>query len=559
MRDIGYLTELLAGRHHVDALRAVAAGCFCRCPGQPVAHPASGTHRRRGAAGEIADKFHATFDASLYNFYGRPRRWSTAPATRWKAHRGPGGAHRAAQDQHPGVSARQRPAAGSARCDRRNLHRRNTCRARIPPPAAADRERFVADPFSGRRMYRSGLDLARRNANGDIEFVGRADEQVKIRGFRIELGEIAAAISVDPSVGQAVVLAMDLPQLGKSLVGYVTPAQGAGTETVDVERIPGPGWRPRCGLHDAGRLRGARRDPDHRAPEDRPRRAAAAADRRGHRIPRSHDSHRTPHRPTVFRTARSRTGGRRRLVLRSGWPLAGRDQTGHRDPRRMRGRDRDPRRVRAGDGGPVGGAGRSAQFGRTDRNAAQTDRDRPRRAPAAFGVPAAQLVRLPDGWAQSGQQHSLRGEADRAVGHRRADRGRRRRRRPARDPAHPLRRTRRRALPGGGPARRRDPGAPRGRPRRPLAAAAARRRAAALLRAGRRIADPGRGAARRERGRACAVSGRAPHRIRPLVGGCAVRRRDDRLPRAARWGSAVLGSAARAVRRLRGLAAHVSR
>lgn len=106
-------------------------------------------------------------------------------------------------------------------------------------------ERFVADPFTpGGRMYRSG-DLARRNANGDIEFVGRADEQVKIRGFRIELGEIAAAISVDPSVGQAVVLAMDLPQLGKSLVGYVTPAEGAGTKPL-TSNASAPGWPPRC-------------------------------------------------------------------------------------------------------------------------------------------------------------------------------------------------------------------------------------------------------------------------------------------------------------------------
>ena len=58
-------------------------------------------------------------------------------------------------------------------------------------------ERFIIDPFdcSGKaRLYRSG-DLARRLANGDIEFLGRIDQQVKIRGFRIELGEIEAAIA----------------------------------------------------------------------------------------------------------------------------------------------------------------------------------------------------------------------------------------------------------------------------------------------------------------------------------------------------------------------------
>lgn len=56
----------------------------------------------------------------------------------------------------------------------------------------------------------------------DLEFIGRADDQVKVRGFRIELGEVASAISVDPSVGQCVVLVSDLPGLGRSLVAYLT-------------------------------------------------------------------------------------------------------------------------------------------------------------------------------------------------------------------------------------------------------------------------------------------------------------------------------------------------
>ncbi|MFN9584471.1 MAG: amino acid adenylation domain-containing protein, partial [Pseudomonadaceae bacterium] len=81
-------------------------------------------------------------------------------------------------------------------------------------------ERFVPDPFgaAGERLYRSG-DLARWNAEGQLEYVGRVDFQVKIRGQRIELGEIEACLLASAPLRQAVVVAHE-GAAGTQLIAY---------------------------------------------------------------------------------------------------------------------------------------------------------------------------------------------------------------------------------------------------------------------------------------------------------------------------------------------------
>ncbi|MGC3982619.1 MAG: amino acid adenylation domain-containing protein [Steroidobacteraceae bacterium] len=97
-------------------------------------------------------------------------------------------------------------------------------------------ERFVSNPFRpSERMYMTG-DLARYFADGNLEFLGRADFQVKIRGFRVELGEVEAAILDVTGVREALCTAFTDVSNAKALVAYVTTHAGVSIDAAAIKQ-----------------------------------------------------------------------------------------------------------------------------------------------------------------------------------------------------------------------------------------------------------------------------------------------------------------------------------
>ncbi|MBX6390722.1 MAG: AMP-binding protein [Frankia sp.] len=94
-------------------------------------------------------------------------------------------------------------------------------------------EKFIPLP-DGRAACRTG-DLARREPDGRVVLLGRADAAVKIRGYLVEPSEIESALLAAPEIGEAVVVAVRRPPEPNRLVAYVVPA--AGTTTLSAAAI----------------------------------------------------------------------------------------------------------------------------------------------------------------------------------------------------------------------------------------------------------------------------------------------------------------------------------
>jgi amino acid adenylation domain-containing protein len=125
-------------------------------------------------------------------------------------------------------------------------------------------ERFVPNPFSrepSSRLYRTG-DTVRFLADGNLEFLGRADQQIKLRGFRIELDEVEAVLADHPLVREGVVTCASAGSVDQRLLACVVVERSPEADTRPASRD-----RARPALIEDLRAHLRRRLPDFMVPD----------------------------------------------------------------------------------------------------------------------------------------------------------------------------------------------------------------------------------------------------------------------------------------------------
>jgi amino acid adenylation domain-containing protein len=91
-------------------------------------------------------------------------------------------------------------------------------------------ERFQPSPHGLGKLYRTG-DRVRWRANGELDFLGRADDQMKINGIRVEPGEIEATLLALPGITAGVVTLYEDAAGTHRLTAYLVASGGAAPNT----------------------------------------------------------------------------------------------------------------------------------------------------------------------------------------------------------------------------------------------------------------------------------------------------------------------------------------
>ncbi|MGB7606439.1 MAG: condensation domain-containing protein [Lutisporaceae bacterium] len=83
------------------------------------------------------------------------------------------------------------------------------------------KQRFIeVKHLPDKLIYKTG-DMVKLLSDGNIEFIGRADNQVKIRGYRIEIGEIEARLLMHKGVKEAAVIVRENEAKQNYICAYV--------------------------------------------------------------------------------------------------------------------------------------------------------------------------------------------------------------------------------------------------------------------------------------------------------------------------------------------------
>lgn len=111
------------------------------------------------------------------------------------------------------------------------------------------KEKFIQHPFTNKvnsRLYKTG-DLGRVLSDGNIEFLGRADNQIKLNGIRIELSDIENVLNCHPHILECAVITQKKHGGFNKLVAYVVITRNIKLNVSNIqdfllEKIPKNMW-----------------------------------------------------------------------------------------------------------------------------------------------------------------------------------------------------------------------------------------------------------------------------------------------------------------------------